>query len=212
MLTAGTGLDRACPPAMPVRLPDITAVVLVGGQSRRMGQDKAFLAVDGVPVIERILSALQGCFEHLLLVGDRPERFAGYRLQVVPDSYPGSSLGGLYTGLQHAETDLIFVTSCDIPFPNPELIRLICTASASCDAVVPATTGGLEPLFALYRKSCLPLMQAALEAGQYRINAVLGQLNVTTITPEQLAQIDPAGRALLNINTPQEYAACRQET
>ncbi|ACD94879.1 molybdenum cofactor guanylyltransferase [Trichlorobacter lovleyi] len=194
------------------RLSDITGVVLVGGKSRRMGQDKAFLAVEGVPVIERILLALQGCFEHLLLVGDRPERFARYRLQVVPDSYPGSSLGGLYTGLQHAETDLIFVSSCDIPFPDPELIRLICAASASCDAVVPATAGGPEPLFALYRKSCLPLMQAALEAGQYRINAVLGQLNVRTIAPEQLAKLDPGGRALLNINTPQEYAACRLET
>jgi len=191
---------------------DITGVILVGGKSRRMGQDKAFLLIEGLPVIERIITVMQGCFKNLLLVGDRPERFAQYHLPVVPDSYPGSSLGGLYTGLQHAETDRIFVSSSDIPFPDPELIRLICAEACGFDAVVPATQGGLEPLFALYHKSCLPAMQTALEAGQYRINVVLGQLNVTTIGPEQLTKVDPGGRALLNINTPQEYAACRLET
>lgn len=189
---------------------DITGVILVGGKSRRMGQDKAFLPVGGVPVIERIIQTMQGCFKHLLLVGDRPERFTQYQLPVVPDSYPGSSLGGLYTGLRHAETDRIFVVSCDIPFPDPALIHLLCADTAAYDAVVPATQGGLEPLFALYRKSCLPAMQAALEAGNFRITALLQQLQIKTIAPEQLGQIDTTGRSLLNINTPDEYAACKE--
>lgn len=191
-------------------LADITAVILVGGKSLRMGQDKAFLPVEGVPVIERIIQTLQGCFRQLLLVGDRPERFVQYHLPVVPDSYPGSSLGGLHTGLQHAETDRVFVTSCDIPFPNPDLIQSICTDTEPYDAVIPATQGGLEPLFALYRKSCLPAMQAALEAGNFRITALLQQLQIKTIAPEQLRQIDTTGRSLLNINTPDEYEACKE--
>lgn len=188
---------------------DITAVIMVGGKSLRMGQDKAFLPVEGVPVIERIIQALQCCFRQLLLVGDRPERFAPYGLPVVPDSYPGSSLGGLYTGLQHAETDRVFVTSCDIPFPDPELIRLICAESDACDVVLPASANGLEPLFALYHRSCLAAMQAALEAGNFRITALLQQLQIKTIAPELLARIDSDGRALLNMNTPDEYAACK---
>lgn len=192
------------------RFDNITAVILVGGKSRRMGQDKAFLPVGGLPVIERIIQALQGCFKQLLLVGDRPERFAQYHLPVLPDSYPGSSLGGLYTGLQHAETDRIFVTSCDIPFPNPDLIQRVCADTETYDAVIPATQGGLEPLFALYHKSCLPAMQAALEAGNFRITALLQQLQIKTIAPEQLGQIDATGRSLLNINTPDEYAACKE--
>jgi molybdopterin-guanine dinucleotide biosynthesis protein A len=155
---------------------------------------------------------MQDCFSRLLLVGDRPERFADHQLQVVPDIYPGSSLGGLYTGLCQAETDRIFVSSCDIPFPSQALIRLICAESGPYDAVVPTTVGGLEPLFALYHKSALPAMQVALESGQYRINNVLKDLNIRLIGPELLEQIDPGGRALLNINTPQEYAACRLET
>ena len=192
-------------------LADITGVILVGGKSRRMGQDKAFLLIEDLPVIERIIGVMQGCFKHLVLVGDRPERFESYGLPVVPDSYPGSSLGGLYTGLQHAETDRIFVSSCDIPFPDPELIRLICAKAGGYDAVVPATDNGLEPLFALYHKSCLPAMQAALEAGNYRITSVLHHLNVNTIPQEQMKTVDPGGRGLLNINTPQDYAACREE-
>jgi molybdopterin-guanine dinucleotide biosynthesis protein A len=191
-------------------LNDITGVILVGGKSRRMGQDKAFLLIEGLPVIERIIRAMQGCFKKLLLVGDRPERFDQYGLSVVPDIYPGSSLGGLYTGLHTAATDAIFVTSCDIPFSNPELIRFICADTKPYDAVIPATEGGLEPLFALYHKSCLPAMQAALEVGNFRITALLQQLQVKTIVPEQLGQIDADGRALLNINTPDEYAACKE--
>lgn len=189
---------------------NITGVILVGGKSRRMGQDKAFLMIEGLPVIERIIQTLQCCFKQLLLVGDRPERFVQHHLPVVPDIYPGSSLGGLYTGLHTAKTDRIFVTSCDIPFPNSGLIKLICADTEPYDAVIPATQGGPEPLFGLYHKACLPAMQAALEAGNFRITALLQQLQIKTIAPEQMGQIDADGRSLLNINTPDEYAACKE--
>lgn len=174
-----------------------------------MGQDKAFLEVDGLPLIERLIQTLQGCFDQLLLVGDRPERFTQFNIPVVPDIYPGSSLGGLYTALKLAATEQVFVTSCDIPFPNPSLIRLICSQQQKRDAVVPVTAKGLEPLFALYHRSCLPPMQAALEKGDFRIMALLQQLQVLEIGPDQLGLLDPADRCLLNLNTPDEYAACR---
>lgn len=195
---------------MSSRFPAITAAILVGGKSRRMGQDKAFLEVDGLPLIERLIQTLQGCFDQLLLVGDRPERFAQFTIPVVPDIYPGSSLGGLYTGLKLAATEQVFVTSCDIPFPNPALIHLICSQQQERDAVVPVTDKGLEPLFALYRRSCLPPMQAALKRGDFRIMALLQQLQVLEIGPDQLGLLDPADRCLLNLNTPDDYAACRE--
>ena len=195
---------------MSSRFPAITAAILVGGKSRRMGQDKAFLEVDGLPLIERLIQTLQGCFDQLLLVGDRPERFAQFTIPVVPDIYPGSSLGGLYTGLKLAATEQVFVTSCDIPFPNSALIHLICSQQQERDAVVPVTDKGLEPLFALYRRSCLPPMQAALERGDFRIMTLLQQLQVLEIGPDQLGLLDPADRCLLNLNTPEDYAACRE--
>jgi len=187
---------------------NITGVILVGGKSRRMGQDKTLLPVAGIPIVKRLIDCLQGCFQHLLLVGDQPERFASYGVSIVPDIYPGSSLGGLYTGLKSVTTEQIFVTSCDIPFPSPDLIKLICRQADSFDAVIPATKNGLEPLFARYDQSALPAMQAALEAGNYRITSVLEQLKILRIESDLLRTVDPDGRSLLNINTPYEYAAC----
>ena len=78
---------------------DITGVILVGGKSRRMGRDKAFLDVAGKSLFERVLEVFRESFDRIVLVGDREERFAAYGLPVLPDIYPGSSLGGLYTGL-----------------------------------------------------------------------------------------------------------------
>lgn len=190
------------------RFSDITGVILVGGKSRRMGQNKAFLEIGGQPLVRRIIQALQECFQHLILVGDQPEQFAPYGLPIIPDIYRGSSLGGLYTGLKSATTKQIFVTSCDIPFPNPELIRLICSQPDSYDAVLPSTNQGLEPLFARYCRLAMPTMQAALEAGNYRITNLLEQLQVLMIESDKLYAVDPDGRALLNINTPNDYTAC----
>ncbi|NJD39529.1 MAG: molybdenum cofactor guanylyltransferase [Geobacter sp.] len=192
------------------RFHDITGVILVGGKSRRMGQDKAFLEIDGQPLAERIIQTLQTCFDRLLLVGDQPERFAATGVPIIPDIYPGSSLGGLYTGLKSAGTEQIFVTSCDIPFPNPALIRLLCSRIGPYDAVIPASCSGLEPLFACYGTTCLPVMQQALEAGNYRITSVLEQLQILRIASDLLRTVDPDGRSLLNINTPCDYAACRE--
>ena len=97
-------------------LHDITGVILVGGKSRRMGRDKAFLQIVGKTLFERVLEIFRESFDRIVLVGDRAERFAAYDLPVLPDIYPGSALGGLYTALYHAETEYIFVSSCDLPF------------------------------------------------------------------------------------------------
>jgi molybdopterin-guanine dinucleotide biosynthesis protein A len=144
---------------------DITGVILVGGKSRRMGRDKAFLQIAGKPLFERVLETFRESFDRLLLVGDRAERFSGCGLPVLPDIYPGSALGGLYTALSHAETEYIFVSSCDLPFPNREILLFLCSLREGFDAVVPNPAHGFEPLFALYAKSCLEPIRGLLESG-----------------------------------------------
>jgi molybdenum cofactor guanylyltransferase len=193
--------------AMPENLePDITGVILVGGKSRRMGRDKAFLEVAGRPLFEIILELVQANFARVLLVGDRGERFAGYGLPVVPDIFPGSSLGGLYTGLRHAETDHVFVASCDLPFPSAQVLRYLCSLKEGFDAVVASTEYGYEPLFALYSKSCLAPIKALLDRGEFCAYAYYPQIRVRYVPPEELAPFDPDGRAFLNLNTPEEFA------
>jgi len=170
-------------------IPTITGIILVGGKSRRMGTDKAFLEIAGVPLFERVLRAMSVNFASIMLIGDRQERFSGYGLPVIPDRYPGSALGGLYTGLLSADTNLIFVSSCDMPFPSVPLIRHICSLADGFDAVVPRTENGFEPLFALYRKSCLEPMRRLLEQGNYRVYDFYPEVNVRLVGAEELSLV-----------------------
>ena len=185
---------------------DITGVILVGGKSRRMGRDKAFLDFGGHPLVERVLDLFRECFGRVVLVGDRQERFDSYGLPVLPDLYPGSALGGLYTGLTQAETDHIFVASCDIPYPSREVLRLLCSLKDGFDAVVPMPVHGFEPLFALYAKSCLGAMRGLLESGNFCVYDFYPQVNIRYVTREELAVVDPDGRAFVSVNTPGEFA------
>ena len=185
---------------------DITGVILVGGKSRRMGRDKAFLDVAGKPLFERVLEVFRKSFDRIVLVGDREERFAAYSLPVLPDIYPGSSLGGLYTGLYHAATEHVFVSSCDLPFPNADILRHLCSLKDGFDAVVPSTKYSYEPLFALYAKSCLGPIRELLDSGDFCAYAWYPQVRVRYVPYEELAHLDRDGRAFMNVNTPDEFA------
>lgn len=205
--SGGTGATPSNGKTMPLAaVHDITGVILVGGKSRRMGRDKAFLKVGGIPIFERVLAVFSENFERVVLVGDRKERFAGYNLTVLPDIYPGSSLGGLYTGLYHAETAYVFVVTCDLPFPNAEVLHYLCSLRNGFDAVVLTTANGYEPLFAVYSKTCLGPIKALLESGDCCAYAYYPQIRVRYVPYEELAHLDRDGRAFLNVNTPEEFA------
>ena len=184
---------------------NITGVILVGGKSRRMRRDKAFLQIAGKTLFEGVLEIFSVSFDRLVLVGDRAERFAGYGLPILPDIYPGSALGGLYTALYHAETEYIFVSSCDLPFPNREILLYLCSLRDGFDAVVPNTAHGLEPLFALYAKSCLAPMRALLESGNFCAYAYYPQIRVRYVQDEEIAHFNRDGRSFVNVNTPEEF-------
>lgn len=171
-----------------------------------MGRDKASLEVDGKPLIERLLEIFTKSFAQVVLVGDREERFASYGLPVLPDIYPGSSLGGLYTGLYHAATEYIFAAPCDLPFPSGEVLRHLCSLRNGYDVVVPTTAKGYEPLFALYSKSCLGPIKGLLDSGDYCAYAYYPQVRVRYVEYEELVRFDSDGRAFLNMNTPEEFA------
>ena len=192
------------------RANDITGIILVGGKSRRMGKDKAFLDVSGKPLFELVLEVFRQSFERIVLVGDREERFADYGLPVVPDIYPGSALGGLYTGLRYAATDYVFVSSCDLIFPDRVLLRYLCAVKEGFDAVVPAPAHGFEPLFALYAKSCLEPIKGLLEKGNFRVFDFYPHVLVREVSGEELTLYDKEGRSFMNVNTPEEFALARK--
>jgi molybdopterin-guanine dinucleotide biosynthesis protein len=183
--------------------PDVTGVLLAGGKSRRMGRDKACLQVGGRALFERTLALLQRYFPSVIIAGDRPD-LARDGLAAVPDIYPGSALGGLHTGLQAAKTDWIFAAPCDMPYPDPRIVELLLHHRTGVDAVIPCTPQGVEPVFALYHKNCLPEMERLLRRQQYRILNFYQRIRIRYLEEAEL----PRGwqQGMLNINTPAELA------
>ncbi len=190
---------------------DITGVILVGGKSRRIRCDKAFLHIAGKAFFERVLEIFGERFDRLILVGNQAERFAGYGLPVLPDIYPGSALGGLYTALYHSATEHVFVSSCDLPFPNQAVVGHLCSLKSGFDAVVPTLAHGFEPLFALYAKSCLGPMRELLESGNFCAYGYFPQVRVRYVKDEELARLDRDGRSFVNVNTPEDLERIRKE-
>lgn len=185
---------------------DVTGVILVGGKSRRMGRDKAFLPWQGAPLFEQVLSVFRQSFASTCLVGGDAGQFAGYGLRFIPDIYPGSALGGLYTGLFHAATGHVFVAACDMPFPNREIVQYLCSLKEGYDCVVAETAEALEPLFAVYAKGALAAMRGLLEQGNFRVYDLYPLLRTRYVTVDELAPFADRERSFLNVNTPEEFA------
>lgn len=188
---------------LPTPVSGVTGVLLAGGMSRRMGIDKPLLRIDGQPLYERSLSLLQQFFSQVLIAGNRSD-LARPNIPAIVDPYPGSALGGIYTGLSASATDWVFVAPCDMPYPDGRFISCLLNYRRHVDAVVPRTPGGYEPVFALYHKNCLAPMEAMLKQQQYRIYDLFQRISIRFVDPPQL----PIGweRALLNVNTPEQFA------
>ncbi len=183
-------------------LGEVTGVILAGGRSRRMGRDKLSLPVGDGTLFEHMLAFMRGLFSRVLIAGDRPD-LERPDVPCVPDAYPGSSLGGLFTGLREAQTPYIFGAAADMPYPNQALALSLLRLRAGFDVVVVQSAAGYEPLFAVYAKSCLPPMERALEEGRYSIRTLFGELNVRSVGP---AELPPGWRlSLTNVNTIRDY-------
>jgi len=181
---------------------DITGVILAGGRSRRMGKDKTLLEIGGITLFDRALGMRRELFSEVLIAGDRKD-LVRPGVRCYPDLFPGSALGGLYTGLMKSHHDMIFVCSCDMPSPNVNIARLILSQDREFDVVVPRTPDGLEPLFARYHKRCLPAMKDMLDRQEFRIYDFYPQVRTRYLDTAEL----PADwqNSFLNINTPEEY-------
>lgn len=186
---------------------DITGVILVGGKSRRMGRDKAFIEIGGKTMLDKIVDAFNENFSRIVLVGDRGERFESYDLSIYADLFPGSALGGLYTGLYYAETNHIFVSSCDLPYPSSRVIGHICPLVGDCDAVVPKLAHGYEPLFAAYAKTCLAPIKNMLDVSNYCVYDLYPLIQVKDVGEEELESVVESPYSFVNLNTPAEYEA-----
>ncbi|MCP4714776.1 MAG: molybdenum cofactor guanylyltransferase [Deltaproteobacteria bacterium] len=149
-----------------------TAIVLAGGQSRRMGVDKSLLFLSGTPMIEVIVNQLKGNFQHLQISSNDPVKYDFLNLPVVPDLKSGAGpLMGILSSLENSKTDLNFITSCDAPNINLPYVREMLRAAEHYDAVIPMSKDGrYEPLFAVYRKSVIGHCHDLIDTGHRKIS------------------------------------------
>ncbi len=189
----------------------MTGIILAGGENRRMGTDKAFLEINGRPLIEHILAVFSTLFARTIVVTNTPDRYRNYGVEVTSDALDiRGPLTGIYSGLLRSTDEYNFVAACDMPFLNPRLISYMGEIAAGQDAVVPKFNGYLEPLHAVYRRGLLPIMEAQIPKQDRRIRALFDHIQVRYLTEEEIVRFDPLKRSFRNLNTPKEYkeAAC----
>ena len=191
---------------------EVTGVLLAGGKSRRMGEDKRYLAVGEQTLLERGLEVLQSIFCEVLVVIAQDSLPLRINARVVRDLVPDcGSLGGLYTGLIQATTPYIFVAACDMPFLNQTVIAQFTNRRATADIVIAKLDDRLHPMHALYSKRCLPALEQMIRARQLKIQEIVSQssLRVRYVTEADLLTIDPSGHSFYNVNTMADLEAAR---
>lgn len=188
----------------------LTVVIQAGGESRRMGQDKGLMPFLGQPLVQRVVDRMQPIAQEVIVTTNKPESYHFLGVPLFPDKIPNrGALGGLYTALSAASQPLVAVVACDMPFASPTLLAAERDAldNSTSDIAVPRLSGGLEPFHAVYRReTCLPLIEAALQADKWRVDAWFGKAQMRFFDEVELRRYDPELLCFLNVNTPEELA------
>lgn len=188
----------------------LTVSIQAGGQSSRMGEDKALKLFLGRPLIQRVVERLAPVADELIVTTNRPNDYSFLGLRLLPDLKPGrGALGGLYTAIASASNPVVAVVACDMPFASTSLIEAAAQimAEEEVDVVIARGEEGYEPLHAVYRReTCLPAIESAIEADLWKVVAWFPQVRVRVLTPEEIKRYAPDGLAFWNVNTPEEFA------
>ena len=192
----------------------VSGIVLAGGQSRRLGRDKAVEPLGGQPMIRRVLERVAGLTsESIVVVADRARGDALPLLddtRVIPDVYPGmGSLGGIFSGLAAVGNEWAVVTACDMPFLNGELLGYLASLREGMDVVAPVVEGRPEPTHALYSKKCLPFIEERLRAEELKITGFYDRVRVRYVEEEEIRKFDPDLLSFFNVNSPQDLERAR---
>lgn len=186
----------------------LTAIILTGGKSSRMGQPKALLPFGGEPLIVHNVRTLQQQFSEVVVVAAPGQELPSLPVTLVRDevAYQGP-VGGILYGLRAASHEVCFVTSCDAPFLNLALVRYFLSLIANYDVVVPFWEERLQPLQAVYRRSVAPLLQDQLQRGELRPVFLYKKVRTYEVPADDIRRFDPEGLSFRNMNSPEDYQA-----
>ena len=185
---------------------DVTAFVLAGGKSTRMGKDKAFLEFKGRILLARALELAAGSGREVRIVGS-PAKFAAFG-KVIEDIYRDHGpLAGIHAALKSSSTELNLMLAVDLPFVQPDFLKYLISAARATNALatVPRTEDGLQPLCAVYRREFAKVAEQSLAQGKNKIDALFAEVETRTVEPEELSRAGFSGKMFRNLNTPEEF-------
>jgi len=192
----------------------VTIVIQAGGESRRMGEDKAILDFAGQAMIERVISRIKHLADEVLITTNNPLKYRFLKLPLIPDVVPRrGALGGLFTAINAANYPIVAVVACDMPFINANLIKaeIDLLEQTQSDLVIPQTSAGMEPFHAVYRReACIPPIKSALDSGQWRVDAWFDQVELYPLSTEIILKYDPQLLSFFNVNSPQDLETARK--
>jgi molybdopterin-guanine dinucleotide biosynthesis protein A len=190
---------------------DCTGIIMAGGDSQRMGSDKANLLLDGRSLLQRVTATMQLVFPKVIL-SVRQLRPEIELPQVCDDPSCAGPLAGLVAGLARVDTPWAFVVACDMPFIELPVIERLAQQRKGCQAVVPVVQGYPQPLAAFYAHNSLEVMRAHLDSGgKNSLRAVLEKLEVCYMDEAEMRAADPGLRSFFDLDTPQDVARAKSE-
>ena len=191
---------------------DVTCVVLAGGESRRMGENKAFVILDDKPIIAHTLARLSQLEPTETLIITRiPSQYAHFDARIIEDEGTGlGPLNGICSALKYCTTEYIFVVGCDMPFIDAGWIRWIYGQRSNHDAVMPHFDGYPQSLHAFYHRRCLESFTEQLNNNNFRMEHALAKINTHFVRPAPPHEKDLSANTFFNINTPEDLIRAQQ--
>jgi molybdopterin-guanine dinucleotide biosynthesis protein A len=200
----------------------IAGVILAGGKNRRFPTLKAFINIEGSPIIERNLRLLKGIFDEVFISTNMPEMYFYLSMPLIGDVLPSRGpMSGIYSSLINAKSDCIFVIACDMPFVETDVVSFICKKhievfkgglhkgdlkSPLCvDATIPVYNGEPQPLLGVYCKTALTYLENRVLNEKTSMRRLLSEINTHFIGESDIMTVDPDGRSFVNINTMEDY-------
>ncbi len=188
------------------RITHLSAAILAGGRGVRMGGPKPTLEVGGRRLIDRAVEVCQEVFERVVVVRGDPRRppIPGLGVPQLPDAWPGyGALGGVHAALRACNVDGVLILASDMPSMEAGFLRELVDQDDGADVLVPRSRSGLQPLAAVYRRSCLPVVEASLREDIRQIIAFYPKVRVLEYG------VDDREELFTNVNTPEDLRRAR---
>jgi len=194
---------------------DTSCIVLAGGKSLRLGQNKARETIGDKSLLERAVFQLGSFHSDIIIVAAAKQslpQLIGYpRVRKVIDAYPGTGpLGGIYSGLAASDSFYNLVVACDMPFLNQALLDYMIQLSVNFDLVIPRLGDLVEPLHAIYTKECLAPIERLLKQGRLGVRELFTLVKVRYLETDEIDRFDPQHLSFFNINTKADLEMARK--